>query len=58
MTREKREYAEMLGLFDNTHPEIEQEKKLALRYINSGGYIPQTLLMKIERVALSNSTVA
>ena len=45
MTREKREYAEMLGLLDlSKHPEIEQDKRLALRYLNSGANIPRTLL--------------
>lgn len=56
MTREKREFAEMLGLLDfSRNPEIEQEKRLALRYLNSGANIPRTLLTKIERVSLSNN---
>ena len=53
MTREKMEFAEMLGLLDfSRNPEIEQEKRLALRYLNSGAYIPQTLLTKIERISM------
>ena len=53
MTREKREFAEMLGLLDlSRHPEIEQDKRLALRYLNSGANIPQTLLYRIERVSM------
>ena len=53
MTREKREYAEMLGLLDlSKHPEIEQDKRLALRYLNSGANIPRTLLYRIERVSM------
>ena len=56
MTREKREFAEMLGLLDfSRNPEIEQEKRLALQYLNSGANIPRTLLTKIERVSLSNN---
>ena len=50
MTGEKREFAELLGLFDTTHPEVENERKLALRYLCSGVPIPQTLLRKLERV--------
>ena len=43
----------MLGLLDfSKNPEIEQEKRLALRYLNSGAYIPQTLLTKIERISM------
>lgn len=49
MTGEKREYAELLGLFDDSHPETEQDRKLALRYLCSGAPIPQTLMNKLER---------
>ena len=50
MTGEKRKYAELLGLFDTNRPEIENERKLAPRYLCSGAPIPQTLLRKLERV--------
>ena len=48
MTTEVKEYAEALGLLDSSHPEIETEKKTALRLLMSGAPIPQDLLKKIE----------
>lgn len=58
MTRDKREFAEALGLLDlSKNPEIEQEKRLALRYLSSGADIPRTLLYKIERVSMPDKTV-
>ena len=36
--------------FFTNRPEIENERKLALRYLCSGAPIPQTLLRKLERV--------
>ena len=48
MTTEVKEYAEALGLLDSSHPEIETEKKTALRFLMSGAPIPRDLLKKIE----------
>ena len=50
MTRDKKEFAEMLGLMDiSDDPRIDQDRQLALRYLLSGATIPQTLLTRIER---------
>ncbi len=51
MTRERKEYAEMLGLMDKTeNPVLEENRKLALQYVLSGSTIPQTLLIRLERL--------
>ena len=50
MTREKKEYAELLGLFDRSSgTEREQnDKSAAYRYLMSGAPIPRTLVMRLE----------
>ena len=54
MTRDKKEYAEMLGLMDRSDdPRIDQDRQLALRYLLSGATIPQTLLTRIERINMA-----
>lgn len=51
MTRERKEYAEMLGLMDKTeNPVLEENRKLALQYVLSGATVPRTLLTKLERL--------
>lgn len=50
MTRDKKEFAEMLGLMDRSDdPRVDQDRQLTLRYLLSGSTIPQTLLTRIER---------
>ena len=54
MTRDKREYAEMLGLMDRSDdPRIDQYRQLALRFLLSGATIPQTLFTRIERINMA-----
>ena len=54
MTRDKKEYAEMLGLMDRSDdPRIDQDRQLALRYLLSGATILQTLLTRIERINMA-----
>ncbi len=51
MTKEKREYADWLGLFssEDDSPAVERDKKVALRYLMSGAPIPRTLLLRLQR---------
>ena len=54
MTREKKEFAEMMGLMNRSDdPRIDQDRQLALRYLPSGATIPQTLLTRIERINMA-----
>ena len=49
MTADKKEFAEMLRLFDKSENDaIAHDRKVALQFVLRGASIPKTLLYKIE----------